>query len=195
MLYISVFIVVSVLGYKVWALNSAMTILREAPLGNAVGPEDAKLIIVEFLDYRCSFCREVHPEMEAFLNKNTDIRVVFRHVPVLGKGSLPDIQLALAAGIQGKFMEAHNRLMVRDIPVDDDYIFVTAMDLDLDYDKLLVDMRGPEVGNFLLDNVDGMKLLNINSTPTFLIGDMVYMPSDHMPTAEDFEKLTEEALQ
>lgn len=194
LLYIAVFIVASVLAYKSWVMHSTISMVQSAPLGNYIGPEDAKLIVVEFIDYRCSYCREAHPEMERFLANHDDIKVVFRHLPNLGKGSLHDAQLALAAGMQGKFKEVHDDLITRETSVDDNYIMKTAMDLELDYDKLMIDLKGPEIGGFLLDNIDAIERLSINATPSFLFGDILFVPSAGSPTAEDFEKLAQEAM-
>lgn len=193
LIYAAVVVVAAVLAYKAMALNGAMETLRQAPFGNAIGAEDAPYTIVEFIDYRCSFCRELNPAVKSFVEKNPDVRVVFRHFPVYEDISLHDIQLALAAGIQGKYQDVHERLMARAEPINDEYISEVSDELGLDYQKLREDLKGRDIGIFLLDNIDYAKMLGVNATPTFLIGDIIYAPDGHYPTEEDFRRLIDQA--
>lgn len=79
----------------------------------SIGPVDAKLVIVEFLDYQCPFCAAVSPtfrEMAALYGDR--VRFIIRDFPV------PDIhpeavEAAEAAGCaeaQGKYWPMHDRL-------------------------------------------------------------------------------------
>jgi protein-disulfide isomerase len=194
LLYIAVFVVASVLVYKTWTMNSVISSMQEAPFGNSIGPDNAKLTIVEFLDYRCSFCRAVHPTLKEFLDKHNDVRIVFRHWPILGKGSEYDARLALAAGKQGKFIEVHEMLIKRDKAADDSYIMEIAIELDLDYDQLMEDFKGKEIGMFFWENDDAMKFLGSRATPTFLFNDVLFIPDKGLPSVEQLEKLKEEVL-
>lgn len=190
---IAVILVSSIIGYKAWATHRAFTVLHEAPLGNAIGPEDADITLIEIIDYRCSYCRTVHPVVKEFHEKNPDIRIVFRHLPVFGEASLHASQLALAAGMQGRFGEVHNRLMDRSRLVTEDYIEQTAQELELNMEKFKQDLKGPEIGNFLLDTVDATERLGINGTPTFIIGNRILNLTDGLPTVETFENLVRDA--
>jgi protein-disulfide isomerase len=194
-IYIAVAIVSIVLLYKTVAIKSSISILKEAPLGNSIGEEDAPYTIVEFVDYKCNFCRELHPEMEILVRNNPDIKIVFRHMPAFGAPSMPAIQLALAAGMQGKYEQVHNRLMSDDIEVNDAFIAEIARTNNLDHEKLKKDMKGEEIGRFLLTNIDAAERLDVKATPTFLVGEIIYKPDGFTPTEDDFLKLISEAYQ
>jgi protein-disulfide isomerase len=193
LLYAAIIIVGVILIYKSIALLGTVSMIKEAPLGNSIGRDDAPYTIVEFVDYTCPFCKDVHPALKSLVKNNRDIRVVYRHIPVHEKESFPAIQLALAAGIQGKFEPVHNRLMEDDREIDDDYRKQISQEYNLDYDKLMKDLKGHAIGLFLLENLDAAKRLRVRSTPTFVFGDLVYEPKGSLPTEQELLQLVEQA--
>ncbi len=53
--------------------------------GSAViGTNQSNVVLVEFADYQCSFCRAVHPIVDSFLVKHPEVGVGFRHFPLSG---------------------------------------------------------------------------------------------------------------
>ena len=75
-----------------------------------LGPNDAKVKVVEFIDYQCGHCRVMGPRLDALSDKG-DIQVVVRLLPIRGQSSLYASKLAIASKEQGKFKEAHHALM------------------------------------------------------------------------------------
>src|SRR6267143_7106357 len=64
------------------------------PKGNAT--------LVEFFDYRCPYCKQVEPSLEALLTEDRQLRLVYKEFPVLGADSVTASRAALAAKKQGK---------------------------------------------------------------------------------------------
>ena len=64
--------------------------------------------------------------------------------------------------------------MEDDREIDDDYRKQISQEYNLDYDKLMKDLKGKAIGLFLLENLDAAKRLRVRSTPTFVFGDLVY---------------------
>lgn len=83
-----------------------------AQAGHARGPENARLVIVEFGDYECPACRMFQPAIEAVLEEHgDDIRFVYRHWPLTyHAGARPAAVAAECAGQQGRFWEIHELL-------------------------------------------------------------------------------------
>jgi protein-disulfide isomerase len=54
----------------------------------ALGNPKGDVTIVEFFDYNCGYCRRAHPDMEAVLEKDKNIRYVLKEFPILGPDSL-----------------------------------------------------------------------------------------------------------
>ena len=40
--------------------------------------------LVEFFDYRCPYCKQVEPSLEALLGEDRQLRFVYKEFPVLG---------------------------------------------------------------------------------------------------------------
>lgn len=192
LLYGCVVIIAIYAAFNAFAIHRYMSGIQETPLNQWQGNEDGKKVIVEFVDFRCSYCRNIHPVVQDLIEKHPEIKVVYRHYPVFGEQSLHEAQIALAAGMQGKYSEAHNLLMAREKPVIQAEIDVIARHMDLDIDKFMTDLKGPEIGNYLLYNIKASQILNINSTPTFIIGDVVFRPLTENPTVKMFEKILEQ---
>src|SRR5690606_35254580 len=76
----------------------------------AIGPEDAPVVIVEFSDFRCPYCKRFRDEtLPVLLEEYGDqIRVVYRDFPVVG-GEVAAIA-AECANKQGEFWAYHDAL-------------------------------------------------------------------------------------
>ena len=93
--------------------KSAAAERREVPLGgDAKGPEDAVINIVEFSDFQCPFCNSAQATLRKLQQEyGNQIRIFFRHSPLPShRQALLASQAALAAGAQGKFWEMHDKL-------------------------------------------------------------------------------------
>ena len=76
----------------------------EAPV--AGNPEGA-IVLVEFFDYRCGYCRRVKPTLETLLAENDDLRLAFKEFPILGPESTLAARAALASRAQGLYEPFH----------------------------------------------------------------------------------------
>ncbi len=73
-----------------------------------IGPEDAPVVIMEFLDPNCNHCKAVHPNIKAIAEANPDsVRVVFKPVPIVGgpTHSIDEIGALYYASDHGVFVE------------------------------------------------------------------------------------------
>jgi protein-disulfide isomerase len=48
-----------------------------------LGNKDAQIIIVEYSDFECPFCKVFHKTMHEVVEKNSDIAWVYRHYPIV----------------------------------------------------------------------------------------------------------------
>lgn len=49
------------------------------------GPADADVTVVEFMDYRCGYCRRAHPEVQQLLDSDANVRLIVKEFPILGE--------------------------------------------------------------------------------------------------------------
>lgn len=194
LLYGAIIIVGGLVAYKAWLAHQYRSDLFTPYLGEFIGPADAEKTLVEYIDYRCAMCREVHKVVKEFAARNPDVRIIYRHLPIYGRISVREADLALAAAIQGKFEAVHDYLMARDQPVSEDEISLIARQFELDEKQLQNDMSRPAVGKMLLFAIDSAQFLGVDRTPTFVAGKEIYAPeNDVLPTVTDLENLVARA--
>ena len=140
----------------------------EAPV--AGNPEGA-IVLVEFFDYRCGYCRRVKPTLETLLAENGDLRLVLKEFPILGPESTLAARAALASRAQGLYEPFHWALMGADGPFDLDHILAVARSVGLDDERLARDMEEPAIDTLIDRNAVLASALAIRGTPAFVIGD------------------------
>lgn len=83
------------------------------------GNPSGDVTLVEFFDYRCPYCRQVEPWLEALTKNNPDLRVVEKELAILGPASVNEARIALAAFKQGKHEQFHDAVMSKKPNVDE----------------------------------------------------------------------------
>jgi protein-disulfide isomerase len=134
----------------------------------ALGPDSARVALIEFSDYECPFCQKAHgPLMEA-LDDNDDVRLVFKHYPLpMHRNAIPAARAAWAAQQQGKFWEMHEHLFAVGGKTGDLERAAEAMGLDVA--RFRADMASEAAGQALEADRYAAGLLGIGSTPHFVI--------------------------
>ena len=83
------------------------------------GAEKPAVTLTYFFDYACGYCRMSNPDIERLLKEETDLRVVYRELPILGPDSLDAARVSLAASKAGKFTQYHDALYAAGRPGPD----------------------------------------------------------------------------
>ena len=136
--------------------------------------KQADINIYEFFDYNCGYCKSVVKTIMDVLSEDKKINFVFVEFPILSEQSYFAAKAALASKKQGLYNQFHLSLMKIKGRVDEEKVFTTAKKIGLDIDKLKIDMNNPEIEQKLIKNREIAKLLSLNGTPAFIIGDIIY---------------------
>jgi len=145
--------------------------LVSQPASPVLGNPAGDITVVEFLDYRCPYCKAMHQSIADMIAADGNVRVVIKEFPILGDDSLFAARAALASGKQGKYAEMHAALMTFKGKLSASDVENTAAQLGLDIAKLKQDMAAPEVDQELQQNYSLAESLGINGTPAFVIGE------------------------
>ena len=145
--------------------------LVDAPGDLVQGNPKGDVTLVEFFDYRCPFCKQVEPSLDAMLNDDGKLRIVYKEFPILGEASTYATHVALAARKQGKYTEFHRAMMATKGDINDETVLNVAAGLGLDMAKLKADMAAPEIDKLIDRNVALADALDIQGTPALVIGD------------------------
>ena len=143
-----------------------------APSTVAVGPKDAPVVIVEFMDFQCPFCRKAHAEVLPKLREEfkEDLRLEIRHMPLANHPGAPGAARAsIAASRQGKFWDFHDKLFEEGRTISQSSFVELARELGLDVDKFKADLADPEVAKMVADDLALSVRLGVSGTPGFFI--------------------------
>jgi protein-disulfide isomerase len=141
----------------------------QATIGNPTG----SATLVEFFDYNCHFCKGALPDVTKLMKEDPNLKLVLKDYPVLGPGSVEAAKVASAARNQlpgDKFWAFHSKLLASHGPIGKTEALAVARDLGLDMEKLTKDMESKEVKSGLDEVMQLADALQINGTPTFVVG-------------------------
>lgn len=143
----------------------------EAPFAGAwAGAADGDVVMVEFFDYACGYCRQSVPDIDRLLAEDPKLKVVFRELPILGEESGDAAIVSLAAAKQGNFMAFHRAMYAAGRPsaATIERARATAT---LDAGKVAADRNGADIRGEIASNLALARTLGMSGTPTFIIGD------------------------
>jgi len=151
---------------------------RNIPLAGSPwrGPEDARVVVVEFADFECPFCQKIAPELEAVWEKRRDkVRFVYKYMPLpMHPHGEIAARAAIAAQMQGKFWEMEKLLFANGQHLEQPDLEKYASSIGLDLQKFRADMQSPEAkGRLDADRKVGDDL-HIKGTPTIFIDGREY---------------------
>jgi protein-disulfide isomerase len=144
--------------------------LERDPNSHVGGNPDGDVTMVEFFDYRCTYCKRVMKSLKELRGTDDQLRMVYKEFPVLGPDSVQASRAAVASRAQGKYQQYHDALMATRGKLSREVVLQIALEVGLDVERLAADMESPEVGAVIEANYALAKTLGINATPTFVIG-------------------------
>ncbi len=148
------------------------TDLFHSEISTGMGNSDGAVVIVEFLDYRCSHCIRSHEIIRELLRSNDEVYVVIKHLPIFGELSNFMARANLAAERQGKGAEFHEVLMQE--PRDgwtNEKTLDAADQVGIDVAQLKRDMDTPVILQQIEKNRIMARSLGIKGTPAFLVAE------------------------
>lgn len=132
------------------------------------------ITIVEFLNYDCGYCRETHKALVDYAASNQNVRVVTLPFPDVKGYAEEAAEMALAAGFQGKFREMDKAIIEYEGKPDERFYRETAGLLDIDFEKMQADAKGPDVQEMIGDNATAVLRFDIKKVPAIIIGKTVH---------------------
>ena len=148
-----------------------------------IGNIDSKLIIIEFVDYNCGYCKKTLPTISKLMKNFDNIQIVFIDYPILSESSEIAARASLAANEQNAYFEYHTILLNNTKSINENILYKIAKELSLDIEKFKKDMSSEKIKNNIIKNIKFANSLKIRGTPTFIIGKQI------LPGAYDYEKL------
>ena len=139
----------------------------DSPIG---GNPNGDVVIVDFNDYQCPYCKRTHQAMKSVVAADGKVRIIYKDLPILGEASKVAAVAALASVKQGKHTAFHNALMEFTGKLDRDKILDIASSVGIDRAQLEKDMEDPKLKRTIERNLELASALGIRGTPAFVIG-------------------------
>jgi protein-disulfide isomerase len=147
--------------------------------------------LVEYGDVECPHCRSLEPVLRALLEERADVRLVYRHFPLvdLHENAYASALAMEAAAVHGRFWELHDLLLAPGAPLGRRALTAYAERLELDPVPLLrpqSDVHDPKVRS---DFEGGVRSGVVGTPGLFVDGRRVVRP----PTLTHLNELVEAA--
>ena len=139
------------------------------------GFANAKVAIMEYSDFECSFCgkyvRELYPRIDETYIKTGKIKYFFRDLPAPDhSNSALAAQAARCAGDQGKFWQMHDLLFAAQPALSETNLVSYAESLGLDMPKFTACFSGANYADAIRQSSAGARSMGLHGTPSFLTG-------------------------
>lgn len=150
------------------------------------GNPDGDIVLVEFLDYRCGYCKKAHSEVAKLLETDGNIKMIVKELPILGEQSVLASRFAVATKqIAGddSYRALHDALMSFNGDMTLPALRRMGTTFGLDTDAIEAHMDSDEVTAEIAQTRALAQKLNISGTPTFVMHDELlrgYLPYDQM---------------
>jgi protein-disulfide isomerase len=134
----------------------------ETPFHSAwAGAANGDVVLVEFFDYACAYCRASNGDVDRLLREDPRLKVVWRELPVLGPDSQAAAYVSLGAARQGRFRQYHDRMFALGRPTET----VVA--------QSVAETGVAREGETADGQAELARAINATGTPTFVVGDQV----------------------
>lgn len=150
------------------------------------GNPEGDITVIEFMDYRCGYCRKAYTEVEELVKADGNIRFILKEYPILGEDSMASARFAIAVQqLHGAdaYKKAHDALITLRGSPDAETLGRLATDLGHEPQAVLDRMNSDEVTAVIAQNQDLGQKMSITGTPTFIIDQTLlrgYVPLDGM---------------
>jgi protein-disulfide isomerase len=125
--------------------NESETLRLAQPVNDkdhVLGAPSAPATLVEYGDYECIYCRQLHPMLQEIMSRTEGVRLVYRHFPIskVHPHAERAIEAAEAADAQGRFWQMHDALFEQDHQLDDKGLARSARKAGLDMERYTREM-------------------------------------------------------
>ena len=151
------------------ALGANRSLLERDPDDFVANP-NGKITVVEFFDYKCTYCKASSQAVLDMIAKNPDIRFVFKEMPILTDTSSHASEAQLAANkTNGKYLNVFGALMAEKA-LDDTGVQRIMSEHGVDVARL--DPKAKAAADkHISENKALAKSIGVEGTPAFVVGD------------------------
>jgi len=147
-----------------------------------IGPDRAKVTLVQYGDYECPYTVASHWQIELLLkNFPEELRFVFRHFPLVKrhKFAFRAAESVEAAGAQGRFWEMHRAFLRQEYTLGWEGIRDAAKALNLDLTRFEAEVLNHLYRPAIQEHINGGMRSGVSSTPSYFVNGAFYDGPDN----------------
>jgi protein-disulfide isomerase len=136
------------------------------------GPEAAPVIIVEFSDFQCGYCKAVEGTLkEIQKNYARQVRLVYRQYPIaaIHPDAFKAAEASLCAGAQGRFWELHDMMLEEQGSLKEEDLKAKAARLQLDIAAFNDCLQSGKSANRVRQDLREGSRAGVSGTPALFI--------------------------
>lgn len=146
----------------------------ETPFAGAwAGAADGDVVLVEFFDFNCPFCRQSAADVDRLLAEDPKLKVVFRDMPVLGPESERFAQASLSAANQGKYRNFYTSVFSGQGSLSQERLIRTVRQAGLNERQVARDLNSRELRSEIEKNIGLSRALGLTGTPSYVVGEQI----------------------
>ncbi len=144
--------------------------------GAGIGPVDAPIVIMEFSDFQCPFCKRLSEALHQLKRElGDDLRVEFRHFPLPMHDYADDAALAaICANDLDMFWEMHDELFKLNQAINSEEILRIGEYLGIPPEDLTACMNNELTQQELQEDQELARELGVRGTPFFIVNGVGY---------------------
>lgn len=150
------------------------------------GNPEGDITLVEFIDYRCPYCRRAMLEVKSLLAADGNIRLIRKELPILGDDSMQASRFAIAtktiAGMEAYGL-IHDALMDYHGELSEVALRRLSDAFDLDSDAIIAEMDSDATTSQIARTHALAQRMKISGTPTFVLQDEMlrgFLPAEQL---------------
>lgn len=141
----------------------------------AIGPDNARVTVVEFFDFQCPYCKQAHPTLMRIMKEyeGQPVRFMFRHFPLISNHplALPAANASLCANEQNKFIPYANLLFEKQNELSAALMLSAAQETGIVLEQFNTCLAEKRYEYLIREDVRDALALDIEGTPTWYIND------------------------
>jgi protein-disulfide isomerase len=156
-----------------------------------IGPADAEIVIVEFMDYKCSYCRVAAEWVQSARERYGDrIRLIFKEYPILGPDSTEAARAAIAVRRQSEeaYEMFHMSMVSASGPLPTARIDQLAALAGVDVQRMRSDMEDPAIMEQIGDVRRLGQVMGVTGTPFFIVDGTIVPGANELGLEEALQR-------
>jgi protein-disulfide isomerase len=147
-----------------------LKLLNASDTTTSRGPAGAKVVITEFSDFQCPYCRQVQGTLKEVLKQHADdVRLEFKHLPLDGHPfAFTAARSAFCGGKQGAFWKFHDALF-DSTSLTHQTVETISQNLGLNQTEFAACLESQESQAAIMADLQEARRLGLDGTPSFII--------------------------